>query len=406
MAQGQARRADPRRRRPQHLRADDRRALRGARAAGRAGGDAGDLGRGRRPVARAARRSRCGRWASGWPGAAIRGRTCADQRGARCRGSSLSRRRTRPSRDVGTWGSSTRPRSSPSRRRPSSTRCRSRSTAAGSPRRGAQRARSTQYDKHGGRSRRSEAAPATSPARPVRPATARPAPALPLPTPPAVRGRRAAPPPELRRSGPPAPVEAPPPPPPRPACRRPAARLPHGRRRGARDAGRARPEEDRNRRVRAAEAHRRGPAGGLTAARAILSAMRPYEGLLTAMVTPFRADGSVDEEGAVAIGRHLLANGSHGLGRGRHHGRGGDDDRRGAPRPHRADRRASSGTRASSSAARAPTTRATPIHLTEKAVEAGRGRGAVGHAVLQQAEPARDHRPLHARSPKAAGTRR
>jgi 4-hydroxy-tetrahydrodipicolinate synthase len=41
--------------------------------------------------------------------------------------------------------------------------------------------------------------------------------------------------------------------------------------------------------------------------------MRPYEGLLTAMVTPFRADGSVDEETAVAIGRHLIANGSHGL---------------------------------------------------------------------------------------------
>jgi 4-hydroxy-tetrahydrodipicolinate synthase len=41
--------------------------------------------------------------------------------------------------------------------------------------------------------------------------------------------------------------------------------------------------------------------------------MRPYEGLLTAMITPFRADGSVDEEGAVAIGRHLLNNGSHGL---------------------------------------------------------------------------------------------
>ena len=41
--------------------------------------------------------------------------------------------------------------------------------------------------------------------------------------------------------------------------------------------------------------------------------MRPYEGLLTAMVTPFRADGSVDEEKAVDIGRHLLANGSHGL---------------------------------------------------------------------------------------------
>jgi 4-hydroxy-tetrahydrodipicolinate synthase len=41
--------------------------------------------------------------------------------------------------------------------------------------------------------------------------------------------------------------------------------------------------------------------------------MRPYEGLLTAMITPFRADGSVDEEGAVAIGRHLLSSGSHGL---------------------------------------------------------------------------------------------
>jgi 4-hydroxy-tetrahydrodipicolinate synthase len=41
--------------------------------------------------------------------------------------------------------------------------------------------------------------------------------------------------------------------------------------------------------------------------------MRPYEGLLTAMVTPFAADGSVDEAAAVALGRHLLANGSHGL---------------------------------------------------------------------------------------------
>jgi 4-hydroxy-tetrahydrodipicolinate synthase len=41
--------------------------------------------------------------------------------------------------------------------------------------------------------------------------------------------------------------------------------------------------------------------------------MRPYEGLLTAMVTPFAPDGSVDEANAVALGRHLLANGSHGL---------------------------------------------------------------------------------------------
>jgi 4-hydroxy-tetrahydrodipicolinate synthase len=41
--------------------------------------------------------------------------------------------------------------------------------------------------------------------------------------------------------------------------------------------------------------------------------MRPYEGLLTAMVTPFRSDGSVDEESAVALARHLLAHGSDGL---------------------------------------------------------------------------------------------
>src|SRR5215218_3041011 len=41
--------------------------------------------------------------------------------------------------------------------------------------------------------------------------------------------------------------------------------------------------------------------------------MRPYEGLLTAMVTPFHADGRVNEESAVALAHHLLANGSHGL---------------------------------------------------------------------------------------------
>jgi len=41
--------------------------------------------------------------------------------------------------------------------------------------------------------------------------------------------------------------------------------------------------------------------------------MRPFEGLLTAMVTPFHADGRVNEDAAVAIARHLLASGSHGL---------------------------------------------------------------------------------------------
>src|SRR5215207_4048813 len=41
--------------------------------------------------------------------------------------------------------------------------------------------------------------------------------------------------------------------------------------------------------------------------------MRPYEGLLTAMITPFHDDGRVNEDAAAAIARHLLANGSHGL---------------------------------------------------------------------------------------------
>ncbi len=51
LAQGQARRQDPGRRRPQHLRADDRRPVRGPGAPGRSGGDAGGLGRGRRRLA-------------------------------------------------------------------------------------------------------------------------------------------------------------------------------------------------------------------------------------------------------------------------------------------------------------------------------------------------------------------
>lgn len=41
--------------------------------------------------------------------------------------------------------------------------------------------------------------------------------------------------------------------------------------------------------------------------------MRPYEGLFTAMVTPFAADGRVDEESAVRLGRHLLDHGNDGL---------------------------------------------------------------------------------------------
>jgi 4-hydroxy-tetrahydrodipicolinate synthase len=41
--------------------------------------------------------------------------------------------------------------------------------------------------------------------------------------------------------------------------------------------------------------------------------MPPYEGLLTAMVTPFRPDGRISGDSAVALGRHLLDHGSDGL---------------------------------------------------------------------------------------------
>ncbi len=37
--------------------------------------------------------------------------------------------------------------------------------------------------------------------------------------------------------------------------------------------------------------------------------MGEIRGLFTAMVTPFRPDGSVNDEAAVAIARHLLENG-------------------------------------------------------------------------------------------------
>jgi len=41
--------------------------------------------------------------------------------------------------------------------------------------------------------------------------------------------------------------------------------------------------------------------------------MRPYEGLFTAMVTPFDAQGRVAEASAVRLGRHLLDHGNDGL---------------------------------------------------------------------------------------------
>jgi 4-hydroxy-tetrahydrodipicolinate synthase len=41
--------------------------------------------------------------------------------------------------------------------------------------------------------------------------------------------------------------------------------------------------------------------------------MAEIKGVITAMVTPFHADGSLDEAGARRLARHLVENGSHGL---------------------------------------------------------------------------------------------
>ena len=42
-------------------------------------------------------------------------------------------------------------------------------------------------------------------------------------------------------------------------------------------------------------------------------AMPRFSGVLTAMVTPFAEDGSVDVSVARSLARHLVDNGSHGL---------------------------------------------------------------------------------------------
>ena len=238
------------------------------------------------------------------------------------------------------WVSWTRPRRWPSRRRPSSTRRRSSSTRASS-RREPRRA--------GGRVRPARAADRRSRAeadgRRRRTATRS-----------AERRRR------RRRRRPPTPGAADAPAPPAPPARRRA------------QPRRGRAGEDRNHPSYAPpHAHERRPARRLTRTRGAARgpadvpggvrdcrAMRPYEGLLTAMITPFHADGSVNEEAAVALARHLLANGSHGLVRGRHDGRGRDAHRRRAGPAGRADRRRGRRRRGRSSPARAPTTRATP----------------------------------------------
>jgi 4-hydroxy-tetrahydrodipicolinate synthase len=104
--------------------------------------------------------------------------------------------------------------------------------------------------------------------------------------------------------------------------------------------------------------------------------MRPYEGLLTAMVTPFTADGAVDEAAAVALGRHLLgAGGSQGLvvcGTTGESATLGDDEQRSLI----ATMVAELGSECSIVAGAGSNDTRHAVHLTEAAVEAG------AHAVL------------------------
>ena len=115
------------------------------------------------------------------------------------------------------------------------------------------------------------------------------------------------------------------------------------------------------------------------------------------MVTPFGADGRLDEEAAVRLMRHLLDNGSDGLVVAGTTGEGstlddseklrlwqlaGTSRRRGRDRRHRVERHG---------AHRPP----------DRAGERARhGRHAGRHAVLQQAEPAGDQGPLRGDAPR------
>ena len=121
--------------------------------------------------------------------------------------------------------------------------------------------------------------------------------------------------------------------------------------------------------------------------------MRPYEGLLTAMVTPFHADGRVNEDAAVAIARHLLANGSHGLVVAGTTGEAATltDDEQVALVELIAGEAGGDGAIVAGAGS----------NDTRHAVAADRARhrrrrrgGPLRHALLQQAEPARDRAPL------------
>ena len=215
-----------------------------------------------------------------------------------------------------------------------------------------------------------------------------------------------------RRAAPP--IRRPSPPPRRPACRRPPAEPPARRRRRTRPSP-GRPLEPASRRkaqgdplLRRAERQQTPPTPGsapghderrparlarpLGQARYCPGSMA-LGTILTAIVTPFDADGRFDEEAFVALHRHVVRarlRRRRGL---RHDGRGVDARRRGAPARRRAGGRRRSRTGRPSSPARARTTPRHAVEMTERATALG-----------VDADPRRSRRTTT--SPRAAGSSR
>ena len=115
--------------------------------------------------------------------------------------------------------------------------------------------------------------------------------------------------------------------------------------------------------------------------------------ILTAIVTPFDEEGSVNEESFVALMRHLAENGSDGFVVAGTTGEAStltDEEQLGlielavAERPPGKTIVAGTGTNDTRQA----------VFLTERATELGRRRDAVGDALLQQAQPPRPQAPL------------
>ena len=117
--------------------------------------------------------------------------------------------------------------------------------------------------------------------------------------------------------------------------------------------------------------------------------MAEIGGVLTAMVTPFAEDGSVDEAAARKLARHLVENGSHGVvvagTTGESPTLSDEEDVVAAQRRQGRGRR-----RATVICGTGTNDTRHSEHLSAAAAEAGADAVLVGDAVLQQAQPGRD----------------